>query len=93
MTTFCPTLITMPQEALIRNLGVMEEVRRASCDFARTAPCYVTVTTNPARLLNRLKLSGELRPCEPADLVTFRVEAQALHVEQVIVVGKRAGFR
>ncbi|MFB3905207.1 MAG: N-acetylglucosamine-6-phosphate deacetylase [Acidobacteriota bacterium] len=40
VTAFCPTLITMSQRALIRNLGVMEEARRRFPDFARTAPCY-----------------------------------------------------
>ncbi len=68
--------------------GVMVYCRQSSASLAEA---LATVTTNPARLLTRLKLSGEFRPFEPANVITYRAVAQSLQVENVIVGGEVAG--
>lgn len=40
VTTFCPTVITAPLEALRRSFAVLEQARRISGEFAASAACY-----------------------------------------------------
>ncbi len=50
-------------------------------------------TLGPAIPSLPYQLSGELRPSAPANVITYRAEAQSLQVENVIVGGEVAGSR
>jgi N-acetylglucosamine-6-phosphate deacetylase len=46
-------------------------------------------TTNPAKLLGHRQICSEIEPGQPANLVIFRVKANALHVQTVLVQGEQ----
>jgi N-acetylglucosamine-6-phosphate deacetylase len=68
-------------------------LNRAVTVFARYAQCELAsaiqaATTNPAHLLSRHSVCSEISAGQPANLVLYRPEPEALRVEKVIFRGR-----
>lgn len=70
--------------AMNRAVAVFAESAGLSLEEALQA-----ASTNPARLLNRKGVAGEIAEGEPANLVMFRPEEETLRVETVISAGEQ----
>lgn len=76
----------MAGSALTMNRAVAVFERLAQ---ATLAEALQAASTNPARLLRREGITTEIEPGQPANLVIFRPEPEALRIEAVFFMGDR----
>ena len=77
--------VSMAGSALTMNRAVAVFMKYSERPLASAIQA---ATTNPAHLLRRPTICSQVSPGEPANLVLFRQEPQALKVERVILRGR-----
>ncbi len=77
--------VSMAGSALTMNRGLAVFVKFSQCTLAQAIQA---ATANPAKLLGRSGVCSHVAPCQPANLVLFRQEADTLRIDGVISKGR-----